>query len=77
MRTTLTIDDEVYRLIKQRAAQTGRTVGTVVEEALRAALLASPTVPTSPVELPVDEGGPLPGVDLDDSSALYDLTEQR
>ncbi len=76
MRTTLTIDDDVYRLTKERAAQTGRTVGTVVEEALRSALLANPEATSRQVDLPTSPGAPLPGVDLDDSSALLDLTER-
>lgn len=35
MRTTLTIDEEVLRAVKVRAARTGRGDGEVIEEALR------------------------------------------
>ncbi len=35
MRTTLTIDDEVLRAVKIRAARTGRGDSEVIEEALR------------------------------------------
>lgn len=34
-RTTLTIDEEVLRAVKVRAARTGRGDGDVIEEALR------------------------------------------
>lgn len=35
MRTTLTVDDEVLRAVKVRAARTGRGDSDVIEEALR------------------------------------------
>ncbi len=34
-RTTLTVDDEVLRWVKVRAARTGRTDSQVIEESLR------------------------------------------
>lgn len=34
-RTTLTIDEDVLRAVKVRAARTGRTDGQVIEDALR------------------------------------------
>lgn len=34
-RTTLTIDEEVLRVVKVRAARTGKGDGEVIEEALR------------------------------------------
>jgi plasmid stability protein len=45
MRTTLTIDDELARLLKQRAADSGRPFKAVVNEALRAGLEQSLTTP--------------------------------
>lgn len=38
MRTTLNLSDELYRAVKVRAATDGRTVTSVVEEALRTML---------------------------------------
>jgi plasmid stability protein len=35
VRTTLTIDDEVLRWVKIRAARTGKSDGAVIEESLR------------------------------------------
>ena len=73
MRTTLTIDDELYRQTKALAAVTGRSVGSVVEEALRVALARAQhdAAPVGP--LPVSPGTPIAGVDLDDSAALLDV----
>jgi hypothetical protein len=38
VRTTITIDEEVLRAVKVRAARTGQGDGQVIEEALRRAL---------------------------------------
>ena len=38
MRTTIRIDDELYREVKARAARSGRTVAAVLEDAVRRGL---------------------------------------
>lgn len=78
MRTTLDLDDALLRAVKARAAETGRTMTYLVEEALREHLArmdqaASP----SPLRWVVVEGGPLPGVELANRDALLDLMEER
>ena len=35
MRTTIRIDDDLYREVKERAARAGRTVAAVLEDAVR------------------------------------------
>jgi hypothetical protein len=77
VRTTVTIDDSLYRDVKAMAAASGRTVGSLVEEALRAALLRAEPVaePTSP--MPRASGAPLAGIDLDDSAALLEVMDAR
>jgi predicted transcriptional regulator len=40
MRTTITIQDDLYRRVKSEAAATGRSVGELIEDALRDALAA-------------------------------------
>jgi hypothetical protein len=77
MRTTIRLDDGVLADAKELAARTGRTLGQVIEDALRESL-ARRTASTQPrVELPTSRlrGGLQPGVDLDDSAALLDLME--
>lgn len=77
MRTTLVIDDELYRRVKASAAQRGCSVTSLVEEALRLALAAS-EARSSFTGLPVaPEGGEVqPGVDLHDSRALQALLDE-
>lgn len=77
MRTTITIDDELYRTVKQRAAQSGRTVGEIIEDAVRRALDHRPGAADEPLApLPTYGGtGVLPGVDLTSNAALRDAMD--
>lgn len=76
MRTTIRIDDALYRDVKAMAARQGRTIGAVIEDALRAqAQRIDDAGEVAP--LPVFEGGTgvLPGVDLSDAASLRDLMD--
>jgi hypothetical protein len=78
MRTTLHIDDQLMRAAKKAAAESGRTLTSVIEDALRRALAGGdrPSKPR-PSKLPVFHmGAPLPGVDLDNTAALIELMEE-
>ncbi|MBN2496677.1 MAG: ribbon-helix-helix protein, CopG family [Deltaproteobacteria bacterium] len=79
MRTTIQVDDQVLRDIKKLAASSGKTLGSVIEEALREKLARRQELSEdAPVSLPVFKGAGLqPGVDLDDSRALLDRMEER
>lgn len=78
MRTTINLDDALLAEAKQVAARTGRSLGAVVEDALRQSLRQRHQASRRAVELPVfGEGGTRPGVDLDDSAALLDVMEQH
>ncbi|RNI21613.1 type II toxin-antitoxin system VapB family antitoxin [Flexivirga caeni] len=78
MRTTVTIDDQLLAEAKMAAARDGRSLGSVVDDALRVLLRGraqSPdqvdwTFPTS------GAGGLQPGVDLNDKDALADLLDR-
>ncbi len=78
MRTTIRIDDALYRAVKERAARDGRTVGEVIEDALRRSFEASarradedlPPLPT------YGGSGTLPGVDLGEGAALRDVMDR-
>ncbi len=78
MRTTIRIDDALYRKVKARAGQTGRTVSDIIEDAVRAALRPRPNAHTDELApLPVYGGGGLmPGVDLADNARLRDLMDE-
>lgn len=70
MRTTVTIDDALYRRTKAAAARAGRTVSDLVEDALRTSLSAKRET-ADIAELPTFGGtGTLPGVDLSSNAAL-------
>jgi len=77
MRTTLNLDDELMRAVKQRAAEVGSTMTQVIEEALRDHLSRD-----RQRDQPFDfhwvtvKGRALPGVDVTDRDALYERMEQ-
>lgn len=77
MRTTLTLDDDLLREAKERAARSRRTVSQVVEDAMRETFArAAPARRVRVVDLPTSPGGPRPGVDLNDNAALRDLLDE-
>jgi hypothetical protein len=79
MRTTIRLDDDLLAQAKQWAAESGRTLTAVFEDALRAALARRKTTPKRQrVRLVTDgKGGLVPGVDLDNSAALLDIMERH
>ena len=77
MRTTLVIDDELFRELKRRAADEGRTLSEVTQEALRRGLLRTPARRRSQRErLPSFAMGK-PAVDLADRGQLLDALDRR
>ena len=80
MRTTIRLHDQLHAEAKRLAAETGRTLGAVIEDALRMALARRKQQRRRRhVRLPTFRGGRglLPGVDLDNSAALLDRMEGR
>ncbi len=76
VRTTIRIDDDLYRRAKTRAALTGHTVSAVIEDAVREALRPRRRDQAAMPELPSFGGsGVLPGVDLYDNAGLRDLMD--
>ena len=77
MRTTVRLDERLLAEAKKHAAETGRTLTAVLEDALRETLARRSTrVKRKPVRLKTVRGdGVRPGVDLDDTAALLDLME--
>lgn len=73
MRTTLIIPDAVYRALKRRAAETGKTVSGLVTEFIRRGLAEQP----EPADLPALPTARLgaPRVDVSDREALYRLLD--
>jgi hypothetical protein len=77
VRTTLDIDDALYRRAKATAAERGCSVTSVIEEALRLALDGG-KAEQARIPLPVskESGGTLPGIDLHDGRALRDIMDE-
>jgi hypothetical protein len=78
-RTTISLEQDLLAEAKIEAARTGRTFSELVADALRERLARrAGSVDRRQVRLPVDTtgGGVRPGVDLDNSAALYDLLDE-
>ncbi len=80
MRTTVRLDDALLEQAKREAARRRETLTALIEQGLRLVLVQS----RSPqrrrrVVLPVCRagGGVLPGIDLNDTSTLLDVMENR
>lgn len=71
-RTTLKIDDGLLRALKKKAAEEGRTLQAATNDVLRRAL-ATPARPPYELRLKGWKAAELPGVDLLDRDALFDL----
>jgi hypothetical protein len=78
MRTTLSIDDQIAKALKDLAHRSNRSFKEVVNETLRAGLLAKGARKAKPyVVRPAALGGPMPGINLDKALALSDAIEDQ
>lgn len=76
MRTTIRIDDELYRRVKQRAAATGRSVSAVLEDAVRRGMVDDrPTDGELPELVTARGDGLMPGVDLTSNASLRETMD--
>lgn len=76
MKTTLNIDAQIMAKLKQAAAAQGKTMGELVESALRTLLEAEPAERPPLPPLPVLRSGGL-RVDVADRDGLYEAMEGR
>jgi hypothetical protein len=76
MRTTIRIDDEVYRRVKQVADRSDRTIGQVIEDAVQLAFRPAQIDVPIPA-LPVYGGsGVMPGVDLTSNRSVAETMDE-
>ncbi len=76
-RTTIRLPEQLLAEVKKTAAESGRTIAAVIEDALRESLLRRKQ-PRKSIRLPVyrpSRPGLQPGVDIDDSASLLDLMD--
>ncbi len=78
MRTTVRLDDDLMRQVRQYAARHDMTLTDVFHQALRELLARRKRTPERQRQpLPTFSGqGLQPGVDLDDAAALLELMER-
>ena len=77
MRTTITIDDTLLRRLKEESARTDRTLGSLIEDAVRAAYERRSTTQHDLEPLVTFGGdGLMPGVDITDLRSLRDLMDE-
>jgi hypothetical protein len=75
MRTTVDIADEVMRQAKKRAADEQVPLRDIVEAALREYLSGKPKDSGYRFTWTTEKGALMPGVDLDDRDALFDIMD--
>lgn len=77
MRTTIRIDDELYREVKARAARSGRTVAAVLEDAVRRGMAPPEPAPAPRYSVrPTGRGGLRPDVPLSSNSAVAEAIDE-
>ena len=77
MRTTIRIDDHLFAELKKVAADTGKTLTAVIQDALRESLSRRQVTEQPAIDLPLFHGtGVMPGVDLSNSASLLDFIER-
>jgi hypothetical protein len=78
MRTTLTLDDDVFKAARRRAREQDRSLKDVINEALRQGLALGERSRPDPYtfRLATVEGRLQPGVDLADRDQLFDLMDR-
>ena len=80
MRTTVRLDEALLERARREAARRGVTLTSLIEQGLQL-VLRRPLKRTERPAVKLPEcragGGTLPGVDLDDSSAVLDRMESR
>jgi predicted transcriptional regulator len=78
VRTTINIDDDLYRAVKEAAARSGRTVAAVFEDAVRRGLAAPESRVAADYRVrAMGNGGLRPGIDLTSNAALAEVMEDH
>ncbi len=77
MRTTIDINDVLFRAAKRQAAARGTSLREVVETALRLHLGKAKGAAGYTLRWQTESGRLQPGVDLTDRDALFDIMDGR
>jgi hypothetical protein len=77
-RTTVRLPHELLARAKRKAAAEGRTLTALIEEGLRRVVserTPAERAPRMPLPVSTATGGPMPGIDLNDSAALQEMDD--
>lgn len=77
-RTTIRLPEELLARARRKAAAEGRTLAALIEDGLRLVVTEGGRPERGRrVELPVNKatGGPMPGIDITDFSALQEMDD--
>jgi hypothetical protein len=79
MRTTVRLDPHLFKAAKKLAADSGRTLTAVIEDALREVIARRAAAGSRPpVKLTTfSGGGVMPGVDINSMAAMLDLLDEE
>ena len=78
MRTTIRMNPSLLSQAKKHAQDSGKTLTLLIEEALREKLSRRPvSSPRRPVKLPTFSSALQPGIDLNNTAALFDLLDGK
>lgn len=77
MRTTLTIDDDLFKRLKEIAAKESKTLGRLVNDLLRQAMVTPRNRGGYKLVLKGWDAETQPGVDILDRDKLFDLMDGR
>ncbi len=76
MRTTISLPDDLHASARQFAVESHTTLTAIIAEALRETIARRKSLRPEPTRLSTCGGtGVMPGVDLNDSAGLLDLTD--
>ena len=78
MRTTVTLDDDLFMEAKLLAVRRRTTLTALIERGLRDVVERETAPPVTPIELPTWSGGqPLNGIDIADTSSLFAMMDDE
>jgi hypothetical protein len=78
MRTTITLDERLLQRLKKRAAESGTSVSTMIERAVRLLLQAQARPPQQPDHFDLitfGEGGQFTTLNIDKTAALLEADD--
>lgn len=78
MRTTISIDDQLFLAAKQLATDSNKSFANIIEDALRTIFALKKNQITKTISLvTTGNGGLIHGVNLDDNASLNELMESN